>query len=80
MSESLKDILNRRSKSEPYEISVVKEFVKRRFNEDVNVSLTKTQIIINTRSSALAGTLRLNIFELQNTLKSDKKLIIRTAQ
>lgn len=80
MSESLKDILLRRSNNEPPEIAVIKEFVQRRFKSPVSVTVNKTQIIISAQSSALAGTLRMHIFELQNTVKSKKKLIIRVGQ
>ncbi|MCA9329431.1 hypothetical protein KDA11_02210 [Candidatus Saccharibacteria bacterium] len=78
MSESLKDILKRRGSNNPPEIAIIKNFVEQRFKAVVTVSINDTQIIINTQNSALAGTLRLNIFELQNTVKSKKKLIIRT--
>lgn len=79
MSESLKDILLRRDDNQPPEIAIIKEFVMRRFKAPVSVTVNKTQIIINANSSALAGTLRLNIFELQNTVKSKKKLLIRVS-
>jgi hypothetical protein len=79
MSESLKDILLRRSNNEPPEIAIIKEFVERRFKSSVTVSVNKTQIIISAQGAALAGALRLHIFELQNTVKSKKKLIIRVS-
>jgi hypothetical protein len=79
MSESLKDILLRRDDKQPPEIAVIKAFVQRRFKSDVSVTVNKSQIIINAHSAALAGTLRLNIFELQNTINSPKKLLIRVS-
>lgn len=79
MSESLRDILLRRDDAQPPEIAVIKEFVQRRFKSEVSVTVNKHQIIINAHSAALAGTLRLNIFELQNTVKSPKKLLIRVS-
>lgn len=80
MSESLKDILLRRKDKQPAEVAIIKEFVMRRFNEPVGVTVQKNQIIITAGNAGLAGTLRLNIFELQNTVKSTKKLLIRVGQ
>ncbi len=77
MSESLKDILQRRDDGQPTEIKIIKEFVQKRFQSEANVTMNKQQIVITVRGAALAGTLRLHILELQNALKTTKKLLIR---
>lgn len=77
MSESLKDILLRRDDKLPPEVEIVKSFVFKRFKAHVNVEVRKNQVVIVAPGAALAGTLRMNIFELQNTLNTKKKLVIR---
>lgn len=77
MSESLKDILLRRDDKEPPEIAVIKDFIQKRFKSPSQVTVNKGQIIITVQGAALAGSLRLHIFELQNLVDSPKKLLIR---
>jgi hypothetical protein len=77
MSESLKDILLRRDDSQPPEIDQVKNFVFKRFKAQVRVEVRQNQLVIIAPGAALAGTLRLHIFELQNAVETKKKLLIR---
>lgn len=77
MTESLADILNRKANHEPPEIAAIKELVFKRFKAHVGVTVAKDKIVINAANAALAGALRLHVFELQNILGTKKKLVIR---
>lgn len=76
MTKSLTDILAAKW-DEPAEIGTIKDFVRSRYNAKVGIKMNNKSIIISAQSAALAGTLRLNMNELQQILKTDKKLIIR---
>ena len=76
MSESLHNILLRRDDTEPPEIASIKEFINRRFKSDAAVSLRKNRIIISVKSAALAGTLRMHMYELQKLVKKGVKISI----
>ena len=77
MSESLHDILLRRDDTEPSEIATIKEFITRRFKSDATVSMRKNRIIITVKSAALAGTLRMHMYELQKLVKKGVKISIQ---
>ena len=77
MSESLNDILLRRDDRQPPEVTAIKRFVMERFKVDVGVSVRKNQIIITAKNAALAGTLRMHLLELQKSIKTKSRLIIR---
>jgi hypothetical protein len=77
---SLLDIMSAKDFEEPVEILTVKEFVKRHFDSDVGVTMLERQIIINTPSSALAGSLRMKLYELQDLLGAERRLVIRIGQ
>jgi hypothetical protein len=76
MSSSLADIMANKW-DEPAEIKVIKDYVRANFKESVGVSISPRQINISVANSSLAGALRMHIHELQETLKTDKKLVIR---
>ena len=61
----------------PPEVAEIKAYVQRHFKVDVAVAIQERAIIINTRSAALAGSLRPHLYKLKEQLKTDKKLIIR---
>lgn len=77
MTDSLADILGRQRYDEPPEIGIIKSFVMQRFRQMPNVTIQQTQIIINVSSSALAGSLRLHLHELQKLCQTEKRLTIR---
>lgn len=80
MSESLQDIIKKRTNREPPEIATVKLFVKDRFAVAPSVSVSKDSITILVPNSAVAGSLRMVLLELAEVLATDKKLIIRIGQ
>ena len=77
MSESLHDILLRRDDTEPPEIAAIKAFILRRFKSDASVAVRKNRIIISVRSAALAGSLRMQMYELQKLVKPGIKISIQ---
>lgn len=78
MSESMGDLLAKRGvPSEPPEIAAIKKFVIERVGVTPNVVVGQSQITISMPSSAAAGALRMTLFELEQELKPDKRLVIR---
>jgi len=83
--DSLFDLLSNRIPDEPAEIRVIKDFVRRHFNENVNVASRDKDIIITVRSSALAGALRARTAAINKALtankgNTDKRLVFRIGQ
>jgi len=79
MSKSLADILGSRW-DEPPEIQAIKRYVQQNFDAFVQVTIQPKQIIISADSAALAASLRLHIYPLQQAVKTDKRLVIRISQ
>ncbi len=81
MTDSLKDILSGRAKSnEPSEFGIIKRFMMKEYKMTPKLSLSGRNIIINVPNSALAGALKLSLHELQEKCQTDKKLVIRISQ
>lgn len=80
MSESLGDLLAKRASSEPPEIKVIKQFVIERLSVTPTVTIGRSQIAIGMPNAASAGSLRMHLFELQESLSTDKRLVIRIGQ
>lgn len=77
MTNSLQSILRGRVPAEPPEIKQIKSFVKERIKTDAGVVMGKNQIVITLPSAAAAGALRMHLFELQQLLTTDARLVIR---
>jgi hypothetical protein len=77
MSESLHDILLRRDDTEPPEIAAIKAFIMHRFNSEASVAIKKNRIVVGVRSAALAGSLRMHMYELQKLVKQGVKISIQ---
>lgn len=75
--DTIKDLLIRRDSSEPEEIRIIKTYVQKRYRSKVSVTMQTRQIVIGVDSAALAGTLRMQLHELQKLCHTDKRLIIR---
>jgi hypothetical protein len=83
--DSLFDLLSNRIPDEPSEIRVIKDFVRRHFNENVNVAARDKDIIVTVRSAALAGALRARTTAIKQALtanqgRADKRLVFRIGQ
>lgn len=77
MADSIGDLLIKRDFEEPPEVRLIKDFIRKRFDVDVSVSIQQHQIIIGVAGSALAGALRMHLHELQRLVASEKRLVIR---
>lgn len=77
MTHALSDILADRFDDEPPEMTVIKDYVQENFGQPVAVAIRDQQLIITTRSSALAGALRPHLYKLKELCKTDKRLVIR---
>jgi hypothetical protein len=76
--DNLQDLLSRRTPQEPPEIQMVKDFVRDKYDEPVNVSVQDRQITITVGSASLAGTLRSHTVEILTLCKTpDKRLVLR---
>lgn len=63
--------------SPPDEIERIKDYVLRRYKAKCRVQVRKHDIVIGVRSSALAGTLRMEQQRLIEECQLNKKLIFR---
>ena len=77
MTDSIGDLLPKARFEEPPEVRIVKDFVMEKFQQPVQVTVQPTQIIIQVKSAALAGALRVHLHELQELCETDKRLMIR---
>lgn len=79
MTQSLSDILANKWE-EPPEIKIIKDYVQKHFDANVSVGIGEKQINIIVASSALAATLRMQIYDLQKAVGGNKRLVIRIGQ
>lgn len=77
MTHAIRDLLADRFDAEPPEIKIIKDYVQAHFDESVAVTIRDNQIVINTRSSAMAGSLRPHLYELSKLCKTKKRLTVR---
>lgn len=77
MTDSIGDLLDGKRFAEPPEIKLIKDFVEQRFKVTPGVSVSERQIVIGVKSGALAGALRQQLHQLQESLDTDKRLVIR---
>lgn len=77
MADSIAELLGKRSYDEPEEVTIIKQFVRDRYNAAAGVTLQERQIIITVKGAALAGTLRMHLHELKSMCQTEKRLVIR---
>lgn len=77
MSQSIHDLLASRAPAEPPEIAAIKAFVSEHTKVAPKVSMGPKTITILMPNAAAAGSLRLQIYDLQQAIATDKKLVIR---
>ncbi len=76
--DNLQDLLSRRGPQEPPEIQLIKDFVRDKYDEAVNVSVQDRQIIVTVGSASLASALRSHTIEILAICKApDKHLVLR---
>jgi len=76
MSDLADIIAKRQLPQEPPEFSVIRAFVKQRFDITPRLQLREASIIISVPGSAVAGSLRFQLPELQALLDTDHLLVI----
>lgn len=77
MTDSIKDLLQKKNFDQPDEIIKIKNYVIKKFGEEPAVKVTPSSVVISVSNSALAGALRLELHKLENQLDSEKRLIIK---
>lgn len=75
--DSLEDILAGRQADEPAESRAIKRYVRDNFKVAVAVQLRERDIIVTAPNAALAGTLRLQLRQLQAAAKTKKRIVLR---
>ena len=77
MSDSMKDLLQKRSSNEPPEFQVIREYMQGQLKCLPKLSLSNKNIVIQVPNAAIAGSLRLVLHELASLCNTKSKLIIR---
>ncbi len=77
MTDSIGDLLPKKRFDEPPEIEIIKKFVRDNYKVTPKVTINDNQIIIGVPDAALAGTLRMQLHELQAMCDTKKRLVIR---
>jgi hypothetical protein len=77
MTNSIADLLHKKSFDKPDEIEIIKRYVQDNFRSECGVDIRQNNIIISVSSAPLAGELRMKLHELRKKIKADKRLVIR---
>lgn len=77
MSQRIRDLLDKSRFAEPAEVGIIREYVQARFNVTPQIIVQTHQIIIGVDGAALAGALRMQLYELQELCGSGRRLVIR---
>jgi len=77
MTNSLADILGKKSFDEPPEIGIIKTYVRKTLKTEVSVAVQDRQIIITVPSGAYASALRPHLYQLSTENDIKKRLVIR---
>lgn len=77
MSESIESLLKKRNYSEPEEISIIRDFVFKKYGKVPGLKISGNRIIISVPSAALAGSLRMDLHTLSKKIKTKHELSIQ---
>lgn len=75
--DGLGDILRYKNFDEPMEVRAIKEYVRRYYEAEVRVTMQQHAIVVQGRSAALIGSLRMNLPKLQEAAGTDKRILLR---
>lgn len=75
--DNLSDILSHRDFDIPPEVTAIKDYVRRHYDSEVQVTVGLRGIMIKAKSAALITTLRLNSPALQKAADTEKRLVFR---
>lgn len=76
MTDSIGDLLPKKRYDEPPEIGIIKKYVSEQYEVVPSVSVHDKQIVIGVPNSALAGSLRMQLHELQKLCQTNKRLVL----
>ena len=77
MSDELKDLLTRRSPSEPFEFALIRQFVKEKLGFTPQLGLYNDSIVIIAPNAAAASSLRFELPGLTRACKTNRRLTVR---
>jgi hypothetical protein len=75
--ESLHDLLQGRTPSEPEEFVALKHYITREFDAESNISWQGETLVITVHSASLANALRLRLPALRAAANTDKRIAFR---
>ena len=75
--DNLDDILKNRDFNQPYEIKIIKDFIRINFDDQCLVKVTDLKILIVVSNSSLAGALKEKLESLKEKLDTKKNILIR---
>lgn len=78
--ESIGSLLGRFSPKEPDEIAAIKQYIIDEFDAPSTVAVKDDRIIVSVHSASLATTLRLRMRHVQQTCRTEKKLVFRIGE
>lgn len=76
MTDSIENLLKKRNYSEPEEISIIRDFVFKKYGKVPGLKITGNRIIICVPNAALAGALRMDLHELSKKIKTKHELSV----
>lgn len=77
MTESLGNILNKKSYGEPPEIAKIKNFVREIIGTEPRVSIKSNTYFVTVPNASAAGALRVHIYKLERDLGQGKRVVLR---
>jgi hypothetical protein len=77
MTESIENLLKKRNYSEPEEISIIRDFVFKKYGKVPGLKISGKRIVISVPNAALAGALRMDLHELSKKIKTKHELSIQ---
>jgi hypothetical protein len=77
MTNSLGDILRDYDLDEPLELKRVKAYVREKFQIVPLVGFQNDNIVITVPSAALAGSLRMHVYQIKEAAETTKKIVVR---
>lgn len=77
MADSLSNLMQTARFNEPEEVGIIQSFVIEHYKIKPQVAIRDKQIIIGVSSAALAGSLRMQLHELEELCQTNKRLVIR---
>lgn len=76
MTNALGDLLPKDKYREPPEVRIIKDFVREKYGEEVDVIVRQDRIVVQAPGAALAGTLRPRLHELQDLVGPHRRLVL----